>query len=135
MDLYGKYVGNWGGESSTFRFDAIKDGKVVKTVLKGAVESISICAEVSSNVLREDSTWDAAEVRLSMRDQSQNVLPYFNEPVEFSVTGPIEIIGQNLGAFRGGVTGVYVRTVGKKGKASLVVKCAGLEKKIDFAVK
>ncbi|MBD5436042.1 MAG: glycoside hydrolase family 2 protein [Treponema sp.] len=135
LDLYGKYVGNWGGESSTFRFDAIKDGKVVKTVLKGAVESISICAEVSSNVLREDSTWDAAEVRLSMRDQSQNVLPYFSEPVEFSVTGPIEIIGQNLGAFRGGVTGVYVRTVGKKGKASLVVKCAGLEKKIDFAVK
>jgi len=134
-DLYAKYIGNWGGESSTFRFDAIKDGKVVKTVLKGAVEYVSIQAEASSNVLHEGSTWDAAEVRLSMRDQSQNVLPYFCEPAEFLVTGPIEIIGSALGAFRGGVTGVYVRTVGKKGKASLTVKCAGLEKKIDFVVK
>ena len=132
--LYGKYIGNWGGESSTFRFDAIKDGTVIKTVLKGAVESISIHADVSSNVLHEDATWDAAEVRLSICDQSQNVLPYFNEAVEFSVTGPIEIIGQKLGSFRGGVTGVYVRTVGKKGEASLIVKCTGLEKTIDFVV-
>ena len=134
-DLYGKYVGNWGGESSTFRFDAIKDGEVVKTVFKGAVESISLQAAASSNVLHENGTWDAAEVRLSVRDQHRNVLPYFSEPVEFSATGPIEIIGQKLGAFRGGVAGVYVRTVGRKGKASLVVKCAGMEKKVDFVVK
>jgi len=32
VDLYGKYVGNWGGAATVWRFDAIKDGEVVATV-------------------------------------------------------------------------------------------------------
>ena len=30
--LYGKYVGNWGGEATRWRFDAVQDGNVVRSV-------------------------------------------------------------------------------------------------------
>lgn len=147
-DLYTKYVGNWGQESAVFRFEAFKNGKLVKTVCKGPVERIGIEASVSSNVLREENGYDAASVRISMRDQFGNVLPYFCEPVSFSASGAIEIIGPALSAFRGGVCGTYVRSVQKtqrtqdaqqgkrRGaeKGSLVIKCGGHEKKIEFSV-
>ncbi len=132
--LYTDYVGNWGARSSVFRFEAVKDGKIVKTIFKGPVESLEIKARVSSNILHEGDTWDAAEVRLTMCDQFGNTLPYFDEPVTFETTGPVQIIGGESSCFRGGATGLYIKTKGRKGKASLLITCGHYSKKIDFVI-
>ena len=34
VELYGKYVGNWGGDSTEWKFEAVKDGKPVAYVVK-----------------------------------------------------------------------------------------------------
>ncbi len=134
-DLYTKFVGLWGGEASVFKFEAVKGGKVVKTVFKGPVQSIELCADVSSSVLREEESYDAAMVRVSARDNYGNVLPYFAEPAFFEARGAVEVYGPSEAAFRAGTCACYVRSVGKKGKGSLVVRAAGMEKIVEFTVK
>ena len=134
-DLYTKFVGLWGGEASVFKFEAYKGGKVVKTVFKGPVQSIELCADVSSSVLREEESYDAAMVRVSARDNYGNVLPYFAEPAFFEARGAVEVYGPSEAAFRAGTCACYVRSVGKKGKGSLVVRAAGMEKIVEFTVK
>ncbi len=134
-DLYTKFVGLWGGEASVFKFEAVKVGKVVKTVFKGPVQSIELCADVSSSVLREEESYDAAMVRVSARDNYGNVLPYFAEPAFFEARGAVEVYGPSEAAFRAGTCACYVRSVGKKGKGSLVVRAAGMEKVVEFTVK
>ena len=134
-DCYTKYVGLWGGEASVFKFEAIKGGKVVKTLCKGPVESTELCAQVSSSVLHEEESYDAACVRFSLRDNYGNVLPYFFEPASFKAAGAIELYGPERTTFRAGCCTCYVRTVGKKGKGTLTIQCGGMEKKVEFTVK
>ena len=133
--LYTRFVGLWGGEASVFRFEAFKGGKLVRTVFKGPVQSTELCARVSSAVLHEGESYDAALVRVSARDNYGNVLPYFIEPARFSASGAIEVYGSDKAAFRAGYCACFVRTVGKKGKGVLTVRSAGMEKRIEFSVK
>lgn len=132
--LYDNYVGNWGGSASVYKFEAIKDGKVVKTVCKGPVKSLHIEAEASSKNLCINDTWDCAAVRIAMKDQYGNTVPYYMESVKFSVTGPVTLIGPVTSCFRGGVSGTYVRTTGKTGKAQLVIESRKYSCKINFTV-
>ncbi len=132
---YTKFVGLWGGTASVFRFEAVKDGKVVKTVFSGPVQSIEIRADISSSVLHEEESYDVAMVRFSARDNYGNVLPYFVEPASFETRGAVELYGPDTAAFRAGTCACYVRTVGKKGKGSLTIRAAGMEKTVEFGVR
>ena len=134
-DLYTKFVGLWGGEASVFKFEAYKDGKLVKTVFRGPVESIELCAQVSCDLLHEEESWDAALVRFSARDNYGNVLPYFFEPAQLRASGAIELVGPGLVSFKAGYCAAYVRSTGKKGRGSLLLTCGDMEKSVEFMVK
>ena len=133
--LYGKYIGDWGGASREYRFEAVKDGKVVKTLVKGPLKEVKLNAEADRKVLIEDQTYDCGEIRIKAEDQNGNVLPYFQEAVIASCEGPVEIIGPSVIPLRGGRAGVYVRTAGEPGEAVVRLECAGTERKeIHFTV-
>lgn len=141
IGLYTKYVGDWGGESTTYRFDAIKDGKVVKSVTKSPMTGIKIDAKADHTILNDGYTYDVAAIRINATDENGNLLNYFNEPVTLSVEGPIEIIGPNLISLKGGMFGTYVKTIRPDVKkntslpASLTIKTAGVDAlTIDFTV-
>ena len=34
VTLYNKYIGDWGGSATEYKFEAVKDGKVVKEIIK-----------------------------------------------------------------------------------------------------
>ncbi|MCR5676139.1 MAG: glycoside hydrolase family 2 protein [Lachnospiraceae bacterium] len=128
--LYGKYIGNWGGEALTYRFEAVRDGRVVKTVIRSAVMShhmeITVGAEKNNNgcyVLSRGDSWDAVSVRIRMVDQNGNQLPYYQEAVSLKTSGAVSLIGPSLISFRGGMTGTYVRTADTAGEGSLEIRC------------
>lgn len=141
-DLYGKYIGDWGGKSTGFRFVGIKDGKEVITVVKAPFSGMDLQIDVSSHELIEQSTYDVAAVRIKVVDQNGNVLNTYNRCLKAEVTGPIEIMGPDLIDINGGMGGLYVKTTGESGKASLKVyfnsqfvnKCTDIIKLIDFDV-
>lgn len=51
--LYGKYVGNWGGEATRWRFDAVQDGNVVRSVTLCPSAKLHLEVKVSRTALRE----------------------------------------------------------------------------------
>ena len=135
IGLYGKYVENWGAKSSVYRFDAIVNGEVVKTVTKTPMTKMSFNVEVSHTTLHEGKSYDVAAVRIIAVDENDNLLPYSNEAIKLTAKGPIEFIGPDIISLRGGMAGFYVKTIGEKGKGKVIISCPRVEDKIiEFEV-
>ena len=127
VELYGKYVGNWGGEATVWRFDAQKDGMVVKSVTCGPSARLRLEAFPSHRQLQEGDTYDMAAVRIRIVDEFGNVAPYAQLPVIFSLEGAAELVGPKAVTAEGGTCGTYIRTVGKTGTAKLTIATAQTE--------
>ena len=121
VELYNKYIGDWGGASTSYRFEAIRDGKVVRTITKTPMTKRTLYADVSSNELFEGRTYDVAAIRIKAVDENGNILPFANDPVIFETSGNIELIGPKVVSLQGGMFGTYVRTTGKAGRGSLKI--------------
>ena len=135
IGLYGKYVENWGAKSSVYRFEAIVNGEVVKTVIKTPMNKMSLDIQVSHTNLHEGNSYDVAAVRILAIDENGNLLPYCNEAIKLSVEGPIEFIGPDIFSLRGGMAGFYVKTTGEKGEAKVKISCPRVEDiLIDFEI-
>ena len=135
VDLFNKYVGDWGTEATVYKFEAIKDGEVVKTVTIAPMTRHELYVEADHKVLKENHTYDVAAIRITDRDEHGNKLPYSSEPISFSTIGPIEIIGPSIVSLQGGMGGTYVKTTGKAGEAKLIITPSdGPSKTIEFKV-
>ena len=134
--LYTKYIGDWGGTATVYRFDAIKDGKVVKSVTKEPVREIRLEAEADHTILTEQHSYDVALVRIRAVDDHGNVLPFYQEPVRLIAEGDISIIGPDTIALQGGMGGTYVKSLGRSGQGALLLQSltAG-EVRIPFQIK
>lgn len=131
--LYGKYIGNWGDKSVVFRFEAYKGGRLVKELRVSPFEKRVLSVEVDHTELIEDKTYDVAAVRIRMTDQNGNVLPYYFGAVTAQISGEIELIAENPVILRAGMGGLYVRSKGREGKATLTLSAAGCASvSIDF---
>ena len=126
-DLYGKYIGNWGGEAVRWRFDAIKGGETVKSVTRSMGSRLRLEATASTRILREGDTYDMAAVRIRLTDEFGTPAIYAQLPVTLCLTGPAELVGPAVVTAEGGSTGTYVRTVGKAGTAKLSITAPGAE--------
>ena len=121
-DLYGAYIANWGGKSLRYRFDAVYEGQVVKSVTREPVERVFLRAVAHNPHLVDGPTWDCAAISLQAVDQNGNILPYCMEPVSVTVEGPGNVVGPRVIPLRGGQSAVYVATTGQAG--TIRVRCA-----------
>ncbi|MBQ6718970.1 MAG: glycoside hydrolase family 2 protein [Oscillospiraceae bacterium] len=119
--LYGKYVGNWGGEATAWRLDAKKDGEVVASCTLCPSAKLHLEAIPSHTHLREGDTYDMAAVRIRILDEFGNPAPYAQLPVSFALEGAAELVGPGAAAAEGGMCGTYIRTTGKTGTARLTI--------------
>ncbi len=135
VDLYTKYVGDWGGKSTVYRFDAIRDRRVVRTVTKTPMNKMHLEIESNHKYLHERTSYDVSVVRIRALDENGNLLPYCNEAIKLTVDGPLEIIGPDMISLRGGMSAFYVKTTGEKGKAKVTLSCSRLEDQVvEFEV-
>lgn len=133
--LYTKYIGNWGEDAAIYRFDAIKNGKVVKSITKAPMNKEVLDVKVSHTDLIEKHTYDVSLVQIKMLSEYGNVLNYSNEVITLETSGPIEIIGPRVFALQGGMFGTYVKSKGL-GEAKLIIKdTKGNQKVIDYTIK
>ena len=121
VELYNKYIGNWGGTATEYRFEAVRDGKIVKTVKKRPVNRPQLLVDCSHTCLTEKSTYDVAAIRLRAVSEEGSTLSFCNEPLTLSVKGPISIIGPSTISLQGGMGGTYVRTCKTAGSAELTI--------------
>lgn len=130
VELYGKYIGNWGGEATKWRFDAVKGGKLICSVTRSPGQRVHLEVSTSKTQLCECDTYDAAAVRIRAVDEHGNLAPYWQEPVILKCSGPIMLIGPEIISLKGGSGGCYVKTCGSSGSAELCVN----EIKIKFEI-
>lgn len=130
-ELYGKYVGNWGGEATKWRFDAVKNARVVASVTRQPGVKPTLTAVASKTTLTEEASYDVAAIRIKALDGDGNVCTYYNEPVLLRAEGAVELIGPSVISLKGGCGGTYVKTTGSGGKGSLTVN----DFEIEFTVK
>ena len=135
VNLYIKYIGNWGETATSYRFEAIKNGEVVKTVVKEPMRKLHLDTKVSHTKLHEGNTYDVASIRIRAVDENENVIPYFQEPIRVEVEGPLTVIGSEVLSLKGGMGGLYVKTTGEKGKAKVrLVNPQAETVEIDFII-
>ena len=135
VTLYNRYIGDWGGTSTVYRFEAYKNGEKVKSIIKKPMTEVKLEVNTSSTKLVEKNSYDVAEVRIKMVDENGNQLYFSNEPLKLSVEGPIEIIGPDTISLKGGMFGTYVKTTGEAGNARLTIESSQADKCIiDFSV-
>ena len=125
--LYNRYIGDWGGTSTTYRFEAVSDGGVTAELIKKPMTKVVLFARADHTGLQEKSTYDVAAIRIEARDEYGNLLSFFNEPVSFEVSGPVELIGPSVISLEGGMGGTYIKTTGECGEARLVIRNAQTE--------
>jgi len=135
VNLYGKYVANWGGEATVWRLDAIDSGRVAASLTICPSAELRLEVKASSAVLREGNTYDMAAIRVRILDGNGNIAPYAQLPVKFTVEGPLKLVGPEVACAEGGMTGTFVKTNFHKGPAQLTVSSPGLESvTVDFTV-
>lgn len=119
--LYGKYVSGWGSDSITWRFDAIKNGEVVKSIIKRPSAKLHLSYQVSRTALIEGDCYDMSAIRIQVKDEYHNLASYAQLPLNLITTGPIEIVGPKMVVTEGGMTGTYIKTTGEEGEAILTL--------------
>ncbi len=133
--LYGKYIGNWENIATKWRFDAIKDGSVVKSVTCSSGGKLHIEATSSSCELTEGSCYDMTLVRIRILDENNNVANYAQIPVAFATEGVIDIVGPMVATAEGGMCGTIVKTTGWDGHGKLIIYTeSGMETSLEFTV-
>ncbi|SDA37341.1 beta-galactosidase [Lachnospiraceae bacterium G11] len=135
VSLFNRYVGNWGDASTEYMFEAIKDGKVVKTLVKKPSTGLHLEVLISKRELVERESYDVASVRIQAVDENGNVAGFFGEPVSLETWGPIEIIGPKIVGLKGGMAGTYIKSTGA-GEGKLTIsnyQCESVS--VEFSVK
>lgn len=121
MDIFYKYIGNWGSDVTVYRFDFIRHGKVEKSITKAPVTDVLLEVLPSCTSLVEKTTYDVAEINILAKSQDGNLLNYYDEPISLKASGGIEIVGPSVITLKGGMGGTYVKTTGKTGTGKLTV--------------
>lgn len=77
-----------------------------------------------------------AAVRIRMLDENGNLLNFFQEPIMLKTEGPVNLIGGEIIAFKGGMAGTYLKTTGEEGRAALIINSGQAEGiRLEFTVK
>ena len=128
FDLVTKYIGGWGEEQITYRFEGYKDGECVATVIRTAVESLHLEVNADSNVLKQGDTYDATRIELVVKDQNGNRVPFADSSVKVTVDGPATVIGPTEFPLIGGDRAFWLRTTGEKGDITVTIDAKGIGK-------
>lgn len=120
--FYEKYVGKWGQESITYRFEAMKNNEVVASKVVGSTDGSKLVISVDDSVLDETDTYQVTRVIVEHVNENNNPLTYSTEVISIDINGPLELIGPNILPLTGGSTGFYVKTINKKGISHIKVK-------------
>lgn len=136
IDLFGKYLSNWGGAYNCYKFEGYMNNECVKTVTRTFCTSVTLDVSADSRELVEKDTYDVTRIVLKAVDQNGNHMPFASNGITVRTTGPIEVIGPKMFSLIGGDRAFWIRTTGKSGKGIVKISTESLgEYFIDVSVK
>ena len=119
--------GEWGRVWHDGTITGYLDGEAVTTVRMPA-GPVPTTLQVDPDATRlYAGEKDCVRVIVRALDQCGNLLPFFDEPVHVSLTGPGRIVGPGSLSFRGGTAGLYIEAGEDAADLTLQVRCNGFE--------
>lgn len=115
MELYGRYVGDWGKEGSRYRYEGYINDECVIVKHRGSSKQFLIDIVPDCTVLHIQDTYDATRIVLRLCDEFDNDLPFAFDAFTIECSAHLQHIGPKTQSLNGGSVGVYVRTTGLKG--------------------
>lgn len=110
QQLYSKYMSAWGEENAAWSIKAYKDDKIFASRSVGPSTEFHYEINIGSLTLTNGATYDATRVQILKKDQFGSIMPYADDVLSISVSGPIEVMGPNSCSLVGGGTSVYLRS-------------------------
>ena len=130
FDIVTKYIGGWGNEQITYKFEGYIGDECVATVMRTAVTDLTLDVKADSLVLKEGDTYDATRIQMVALDQNGNRVPFADSSVKVTVKGPAKVIGPTEFPLVGGDRAFWIRTTGEKGDITVTIDAKGIGKKV-----
>lgn len=120
--LYETYVGCWDVKDKVWTFMGYSNDRMVctKEFRSANRSSIELQADTDTLYVKKE-TYDV--VRLTVRAVSEYgiTLNYASDPLMITCEGPIRLIGPDLISLNAGNAGIYIRTIGLTGRATVKI--------------
>lgn len=127
LRLYGNYVAGWGGQVVRWRFDAVKDGRVVASAVRCPGDTLALEVNADTDTLTDGPSWDMATVRIRAVDEFGAPRVYCSRSLTLRAEGAVELIGPSAVPLAGGMAGCYLRTRGEAGEGRLTIETEGAQ--------
>lgn len=114
-------LGVWGMKWEDAAFTGFIDGKAVASLRMVADPVPTTLEVVADNTTLRTEGRDSVRVIVRALDQAGNVLPFLNDAVDVTVTGPARLLGPERLVFQGGSTGFWLETTGATGGIAVAV--------------
>jgi len=120
-EIFNRYFDGWGDEAKSYTIEGIKEGKVVRKVIKGKSFNPVFHIESDANKLCEEETYDVTRVIVRIKDEFKNDITYSNESFTIETNEYLEVIGPKVLSLIGGSVGFWVKTTGIAGEGEITV--------------
>jgi beta-galactosidase len=135
VDLYKRFVGNWGDAGSVWRFEGMAGDRKVCEETYGESRDAVLVLEPTATALKPGPSYDVAQITVLVKKQGMTMpLPYAHEPFSVSVQGPLSLLSPALSATEGGVGAIYVRNTAGSGEGTVTVHSNLGDKQVAFTV-
>lgn len=114
-------LGIWGMKWEDAAFTGFIDGKAAASLRMVADPVPTTLEVVADNTTLRAEGRDSVRVIVRALDQAGNVLPFLNDAVDVTVTGPARLLGPEGLVFQGGSTGFWLETTGAAGGIAVAV--------------
>ena len=119
IELFGKYVSNWGSHPTPYHFVGYKNGKEVVRITRGPQHFDHIKVSVSNKTLHTKRSYDVTRITLEAIGNLGSRCDYAFDAFEVRTSDNLKVIGDNLIYLNSGVRSVYIKTMKKSGKGSV----------------
>ena len=127
LRLYNLYVASWGGQVVRWRFDAVKDERVIASTTRCPGERLLLKVRADTLRLTDGPSWDMATVRIRAVNEYGSVRSWCARSLHLHAEGAVELIGPAAVPLTGGMAGCYLRTRGIAGEGRLTIETDGAE--------
>lgn len=130
VELYTKYIANWGTKALEYEFVGYMNDKEVKSVVKGPSSTKDLMVEPDKLFLIEGDTYDVCRIVLKHLDQHGNIMDFSNEVLNLTIEGPGAIIGPSSIALISGSVAFWVKTTGGAGDIKIKISSERFDTKV-----
>lgn len=113
INMYTKYVANWGNETYKYKILGTTAEGEIKEITRGPSSFRDLEVGISRDYMIVDDTYDVIQVNIKALSKLGSVLRYLSIPISIETTDGLEVIGPKCISTYGGYASFYIKSVNR----------------------